>query len=264
MSPLHDSGAPGIGRRELLRRGAAALLVVGAAGPLAACTQGGTSGRPVKTTRPDASDTTADSPKTSGEPDRDIQVAEILLLHHALGLTRGVRAFADRLRKAGHTVHTPDLYDGKTFATLEQGVAHAEKIGLDAFRERAVRVADRLPNELVYIGWSLGVLPAQQLAQTRPGARAAVLLEGCVPPATFGTSWPAQVPVQIHGMDADPFFAGEGDIDAARALVEEAEDGELFTYRGDQHLFIDSSLPSYDAAAASLVVRRVTAFLRRS
>jgi dienelactone hydrolase len=106
-------------------------------------------------------------------------------------------------------------------------------------------------------------MPAQKLAQTRPGARAALLFESCVPPWEFGSPWPAGVPVQIHGMDADPFFAGEGDIDAARALVDEAADAELFVYPGEQHLFADSSLSSYDADATALLTQRVLDFLAK-
>jgi dienelactone hydrolase len=187
----------------------------------------------------------------------------VLLLHHAQGLTEGIRTFADRLRQAGHTVHTPDLYDGRTFPTVDEGVAYAQQVGFGEVQDRGVRAADGLPAGLVYIGISLGVMPAQRLAQTRAGARGAVLLEACVPPSEFGTSWPAGVPVQVHGMDADPFFAGEGDIDAARALVKEAEEGELFVYPGNRHLFTDSSLPAYDADAAALVTERVLAFLAR-
>ncbi|MEV6629724.1 dienelactone hydrolase family protein [Actinoplanes sp. NPDC051470] len=185
----------------------------------------------------------------------------ILLFHHAQGLTDGVRAFADGLRQAGHTVHTPDLYDGKVFATLDEGVAYAQQVGMDAFIERGAAAAESLPEALVYIGISLGVPAAQRLAQTRPGARGAVLLEACIPPTEFGEAWPAGVPVQVHGMDADPFFAEEGDIDAARALVEQADHGELFVYPGNRHLFTDRSLPSYDPAAAALVTERVLAFL---
>ncbi|GAB4053621.1 dienelactone hydrolase family protein [Catellatospora paridis] len=190
-------------------------------------------------------------------------MAEVLLFHHAQGLTEGIRAFADRLRQAGHTVHTPDVYDGNTFPTLDEGLAYARQVGFGELMERGVRAADALPAELVYIGFSLGVLPAQRLAQTRPGARGAVLLESCVPPAEFGGAWPADVPVQVHGMDADPFFAGEGDIDAARALVKEADDGELFVYPGERHLFTDSSLATYDADAAALVAERVLDFVHR-
>jgi len=190
-------------------------------------------------------------------------MAEVLMFHHAQGLTEGVRAFADKLRQAGHTVHTPDSYDGKTFATVDEGVAYARETGFAKIMERGVDVAETLPAELVYIGTSLGVMAAQKLAQTRAGARGAVLLEACVPPSEFGTSWPDGVPVQVHGMDADPSFADEGDLDAARALVKEAADGELFLYPGNRHLFTDSSLPAHDPEAAALVTQRVLDFLAR-
>ncbi len=188
-------------------------------------------------------------------------MAELVLFHHAQGLTPGVVAFTDELRRAGHTVHTPDLYDGRTFATLEEGMAYAEEIGFGEVIERGVRAVEGLPAALVYAGFSLGVLPAQKLAQTRAGARGALLFYSCVPVSEFGTAWPVDVPVQVHGMDADPIFVGEGDIDAARVLVAEATDAELFLYPGDQHYFADSSLPSYDAEAAALLSRRVLDFL---
>jgi dienelactone hydrolase len=188
-------------------------------------------------------------------------MAEVLLFHHAQGQTEGFHAFAGELRRAGHTVHAPDLYDGRTFATLEEGMAYAGQIGFAEIIERGTRAANELPNELVYAGFSLGVLPAQKLAQTRAGARGALLFYSCVPAAEFGP-WPADVPVQIHGMDADPIFVGESDIDAARALVQSAEHAELFLYPGSQHYFADSSLPSYDADAAALLTRRVLDFLR--
>ena len=192
-------------------------------------------------------------------------MAEVLLFHHALGLTRGVRAFAEALRSAGHTVHTPDLFDGRTFPTLGEGVAYAEKEGFETLRERGVREAESLPAELVYAGFSLGVLPAQKLAQTRAGARGALFFYSCLPisgPWAFGP-WPDGVPVQIHGMDADPIFVGEGDVEAAREIVGKVKDAELFLYPGDQHYFADSSLPSYDAQATALLTRRVLAFLDR-
>jgi dienelactone hydrolase len=188
-------------------------------------------------------------------------VAEVLLFHHALGLTAGITAFAEELRAAGHIVHTPDLFDGRTFASIDEGIAHATEIGFGTVIERGVRAAEALPAGLVYAGFSLGVLPAQKLAQTRPGARGALLFYSCVPVSEFGAGWPNEVPVQVHGMDADPIFVGEGDIEAARALVSEAADGQLFLYAGDQHYFADSSLPSYDAQASALLLTRVLEFL---
>lgn len=188
-------------------------------------------------------------------------MTDVVLFHHALGLTPGITAFADELRRAGHTVHTPDLFEGRTFDTIEDGVAHAREIGFGEVIGRGVRAVDGLPAELVYGGFSLGELVAQMLAQTRPGARGALLFYSCVPVSEFGESWPKGVPVQIHGMDADPYFVGEGDIDAARSLVEEAEDAQLFLYPGDQHYFADSTLPSYRPEAAALLMERVLDFL---
>jgi dienelactone hydrolase len=188
-------------------------------------------------------------------------MAEVLLFHHAQGQTSGFLAFADELRRAGHTMHTPDLYDGRTFQSLDDGVAHAEQIGFADIIERGVRAADELPSKLVYAGFSLGVLPAQKLAQTRPGARGALLFHSCVPTSQFGSDWPADLPVQVHAMDADPFFVDDGDLDAARALVAAAEHAELILYPGDRHLFADTSLPSYEAHAAALLSRRVLDFL---
>src|SRR5205823_909346 len=189
-------------------------------------------------------------------------MTEVVLFHHALGLTPGIVAFADELRRAGHTVHTPDLFEGRTFDTIEEGVGHAGEIGFGEVIERGVRAVEGLPADLVYAGFSLGVLPAQKLAQTRTGARGALLFYSCVPVSEFGSSWPEGVPVQVHGMDADPFFVGEGDIDAARAIVESTDQAELFLYPGSAHYFADSSLPSYDAGAAALLTRRVLDFLR--
>ncbi len=188
-------------------------------------------------------------------------MAEVLIFHHAQGLTPGVVAFADELRRAGHTVHTPDCFDGRTFETVEEGVGYAQDVGFEEVIDRGVRAAEELPAELVYAGFSLGVLAAQKLAQTRTGARGALLLHACVPVSEFGSGWPGGVPVQVHAMDADPFFVGDGDIEAAYALVDAAKDAELFLYPGDQHLFADSSLPSYDADAATLLSQRVLDFL---
>jgi dienelactone hydrolase len=188
-------------------------------------------------------------------------MAEVLLFHHAQGLTAGVVDFAAELRRAGHTVHVPDLYEGHVFQNLEDGVGFASKTGFDTIRQRGLAAADDLGESLVYAGFSLGVMPAQQLAQTRPGAKGALLFHSCVPVSEFGAAWPAGVPVQIHGMDADPYFAGEGDIDAARALVASTDQAQLFVYPGREHLFADSSLPSYDQASADLLIGRVLEFL---
>jgi dienelactone hydrolase len=188
-------------------------------------------------------------------------MAEVVLFHHALGLTDGVRAFADRLRSDGHVVHTPDLFDAHTFSDVEDGVRHAERIGFGEIIERGVRFAAGLTSGLVYAGFSLGVLPAQCLAQTRAGARGALLFHSCVPLAEFGTSWPAGVPVQVHAMEQDPFFVDDGDAAAAEALVASTPGAELFLYPGAQHLFAEVGAPSFDAPATALLLERTLQFL---
>jgi dienelactone hydrolase len=194
-------------------------------------------------------------------------MAEVVLFHHVQGLTDGVRAFAEELRAGGHTVHTPDLFDGERPATVDDGIAFVQGIEDEVLSERIGRAMAGLPEGLVYAGFSFGVAIAQRFAQTRPGARGALLYESCLPLTgewAIGP-WPDGVPVQIHGMDQDPFFALEGDLDAARELVATVgpELAELFVYPGDRHLFTDSSLPSYDADAAALVVQRSRELLDR-
>jgi dienelactone hydrolase len=188
-------------------------------------------------------------------------MAEVVLFHHAQGLTDGIDAFANQLRAAKHTAHTPDLFEGRTFPTLEGGIDYARSAGFDTILERGVAAAEALRPDLVYAGFSMGVMPAQKLAQTRGGTRGALLIDACIPVTEFADRWPPGVPVQVHGMDADPLFATEGDLDAARDLVDTAEQAELFLYRGSVHLFADSSLPSYDQGAAELMTRRVLDFL---
>lgn len=186
-------------------------------------------------------------------------MTEVLLYHHVQGLTAGVQGFADELRQAGHTVHTPDLFDGRTFDTIDEGMAFAREAGFGVLAERGVAAAQGVPPDVVYAGFSFGVMVAQQLAQTRPGARGALLMYSCLPVSEFGDAWPAGVPVQVHGKDADPFFLE--DVEAAHALVDSSDQAELFLYPGEEHLFADSSLPAYDPAAAATLTERALTFL---
>lgn len=186
-------------------------------------------------------------------------MAEVVLFHHALGLTPGCLALAGALRAGGHVVHTPDLYDGETFATVPDGVAHAGAVGFGTVLERGRAAAEALPEDVVYCGLSLGVMPAQLLAQTRPGARGAVLLHACIEPAEFGGAWPDGLPLQIHVMEDDEL----GDVDVAREVGATVASAELFLYPGDAHLFTDAGLPDHDPHAARLVTERLLAFLDR-
>jgi dienelactone hydrolase len=194
-------------------------------------------------------------------------MAEVVLFHHVQGLTEGVRAFAEQLRAGGHIVHTPDLFDGERAATVEDGIALVGRIGEETIDARVNEIVAALPEGLVYGGFSFGGASAQRLAQTRPGARGALMYEAFVSLTAewaFGP-WPDGLPVQVHGMDKDPYFALEGDLDAALELAAMVGPtlAEVYTYPGDKHLFTDSSLPSYDADATALVLSRSLEFLDR-
>lgn len=187
---------------------------------------------------------------------------EIFLLHHIQGLTPGVLAFAESLREAGHTVHTPDVFEGRTFGSIDEGAAYCKDVGFDEVQARGVAAAEDLPDNLVYAGFSLGVMAAQHLLQNRPGGLGGLFYHSFVDPSEFG-AWPEGTPAQIHSMDADPFFVDEGDIDAARPFVDSHDEVDMFLYPGNGHLFTDSSLPAYDAAATALVLERSLALLER-
>lgn len=183
-------------------------------------------------------------------------VHHVLLLHHAQGLTDGLRAFADRLRAAGHDVTAPDLYDGRTFPTVDEGVQHATSLGFSALVDAGVAAAEGLPDDLVTIGFSLGCMPAQSLAQNRPGVRGCVLLHGAAEVDAFGGTWPDGVPSQVHVMQDDPWE------DLAHVRAAAAQIGaELFVYEGDAHLFLDASVPDHRPEAAALATDRILAFL---
>lgn len=182
-------------------------------------------------------------------------MADVVIFHHSLGLTEPVVRFADALRGAGHTVHTPDLYDGRTFETIEEGMAHAEELGFPmGIVERGRAAAAELPAGAFYVGFSLGVMVAQSLAQTKPGARGAVLVYAALPLGQWGDNWPAEwpdgVPLQIHMAE------GDEDEAIAKTLVETVPGAQLFSYPGPAHMFAER-----DEQAASLLTQRVLQFL---
>jgi dienelactone hydrolase len=182
-------------------------------------------------------------------------MTEVVVFHHARGLTDPVRRFADGLRDAGHAVHTPDLYDGRTFDTIEDGLAYSEELGgPTAIVDRARAAVEPLSSEVVYVGFSLGVLPAQSLAQTRPGARGAVLCYSALPLGRWGDNWPATWPegvrLQLHILE------GDEDVEFAQELAATVPGAELYVYPGTEHYFAE-----HDDEAAALLLERVVAFL---
>ena len=184
-------------------------------------------------------------------------MAELILYHHAQGLTPGIHLFAESLREAQHVVHTPDLYDGGTFPDVSSGVAHAKEIGFDAIVQRGVAAATELPNSLVYAGFSLGVLPAQKLTQNRSGARGALLYHAGSPTTRYGSPWPGGVPLQLHAMADDDWC----DLTGMQDLQNEVEGAELYVYPGSGHLFADSSVADFEPEAARLLLQRTLEFL---
>ena len=184
-------------------------------------------------------------------------MAEILLFHHALGLTDGVKEFAAALRDVGHTVHTPDLFEGRTFDVVEDGVAFAAETGRETLVARATAAVEQLPADLVYAGMSMGCAYATQLLLTRPGGRGAFYLYGAVDPEWWEASWPAGVPAQSHQTEDDPWREKETD----EAFVAKVPGAEAFLYEGDTHLFADPSSDDFDATAAALAMERIQAFL---
>jgi dienelactone hydrolase len=186
---------------------------------------------------------------------------EIVLFHSALGRRRGVLDWAERLRGLGHTVHTPDLYDGEVFDDLDAGARKRDSIGIPGLIERAQTAVASLPAGLVYAGFSMGSAAAEVLAANRPGARGAIFMHGAVPPEMAGiTTWP-QVPVQVHYSDADPWIE-PGEIESLEKAVRAAGVRiDVHVYSGREHLFADPDLPDHNAAHAKLMFDRVAAFL---
>jgi len=188
-------------------------------------------------------------------------MVHVVVLHHALGLTDGVRGFAERLRADGRDVTTPDLFEGQTFEDVEDGVAHAERIGMSELIARGFAAVPAGPAPLLVVGLSLGVLPAQAIAQQRSGVLGAVLVAACLPHRSFGERWPDGVPVHVHATGGDAWFNDGGDREAAEELVAVSRAAQLTLHPGDAHLFIDSSQPGFDAHATAAVVGSVEAML---
>ncbi|MCA9589229.1 MAG: dienelactone hydrolase family protein [Myxococcales bacterium] len=185
-------------------------------------------------------------------------MASIVLFHSALGLTAGVKELAAELARDGHEVQTPDLFDGETFLTVEDGVKKRDALGIPELMRRSAEAAEKSPASSIYIGLSMGAAAAQFLAGTRPGARGAVLLHAALPLAAMGLErWP-DVPVEIHASEADPWVD-----DAALDAFAHASGAQVFRYPGAAHLFSDTSSPDHDASQRAELVARVRAFARR-
>jgi dienelactone hydrolase len=184
-------------------------------------------------------------------------MAEILLFHHAGGLTEGVLSFAQTLRDAGHTVHTPDLFEGRNFGDVHDGVAYARSVGEASFAARAAEIVSSQPDDLVYGGMSMGAARAAEQVLTRPGARGAFFLYGAIAPSWWQATWPSGVPSQAHVTDGDEWREPEAETE----YLAQVPGAELFVYPGTGHLFAEPGHPDHDEEVARLATSRVLTFL---
>ena len=192
-------------------------------------------------------------------------MAHVVLFHSALGLRPGVQHFADGLRKAGHTVTTPDFYDGETFDNYEAGNGKWFAIGIPAILQKAQAAAQKLAGGLVFAGFSNGAAVAEFMAATRPNAKGALLIHGVLPIEMLQIpAWPERVPVQLHYNEKDPFRNPDSDAAFEKAVKACGASFEEFLYSGNTHLFTDPGLPDYDSTSAKLLTERVLQFLAKA
>jgi dienelactone hydrolase len=185
-------------------------------------------------------------------------MAEIVLFHHAGGLMPGVLDLAEKLRVVGHTVHTPDLFEGHTFDDVNDGVAWAQGIGQEVFADRAKAFVRTVPSEeLVYGGLSMGCARAAEQVLFRQGALAAFFLYGAIDPAWWNKRWPADVPAEAHLTESDPWR----ELEAEEGFKARIPRHELFTYPGQGHLFMEPDHPDYDEELAHIVTSSLIDFL---
>ena len=184
-------------------------------------------------------------------------MVEIVLFHHVRGLTEGVEAFAQTLRDAGHAVHTPDVFDGRTFADIHDGIAFVESVGEETFAARAVELVAPMPADVVYGGMSMGAARAAEQVLARPGAKGAFFLYGTIAPSWWEATWPAGVPSQAHVTDRDEYR----EPDAEAEYLADVPGADLYIYPGSGHLFAEPGDPDYDEQTAHLATERVLSFL---
>ncbi len=191
-------------------------------------------------------------------------MAELVLFHSALGLRPGVLADADRLRAAGHRVHTPDLFDGEVFDGFSTGTAKMAQLGIPELRRRSWAAVEALPDGLVYVGFSMGAASAQYLAANRPGARGAILAHGARPVGEVSSAgWPGTVPVQVHYHDGDPWVDTNHVAAFGEGVRQSGAAFEEYAYPGSTHLFTDPELADYRPESAELTWQRVRDFLAK-
>lgn len=188
----------------------------------------------------------------------DDTVVHIALFHSVLGLRSAELLAAERLRRAGHEVVTPDLFGGETAATLDEGFQLVDRVGWAAVIDRARQTLMGVPDETVLAGVSMGAGVVADLWPERPVAAGVLLLH-----ATAGLPASARpgLRVQLHAAEPDDFAPPERVAALRQAARERRVDLEVFRYPGVGHFYTDRELPDHDPVAAELTWRRVLEFL---
>lgn len=184
-------------------------------------------------------------------------MADVMIFHGITGLIPRAAGIEQPLLEAGHRVVCPDLFEGNSFETPEEGFEYLEKVRFRTLLGRAEEAIADMPPETVLIGISMGTGVASHLARERPECAAAVLLHAVPGRAKGEPAWPASVPVQVHTSEDDPYFSREN----ADALIAEAADCRLVLYPGSGHTFADPEAEDYAPEQAPALVRNVTEFI---
>jgi dienelactone hydrolase len=183
----------------------------------------------------------------------------VILFHSVCGLRPVELAAAEMIRAAGHNVSTPDLYDGVTADTIEQGFELKDDIGWDRICERAKTALVELPASTVLGGFSMSAGVVASVWPGRPKTRGVLLLHA-----------PAEIPgamhwdglrVQLHVAEHDRFAPADEwttwQAEAERVGIA----AEVFVYPGAGHFYTDQSLADHQASAARQTWDRVLRFL---
>ncbi|MYW08111.1 dienelactone hydrolase family protein [Streptomyces sp. SID2563] len=188
-------------------------------------------------------------------------MAHVALFHSVLGLRSAEMLAAERLRRAGHEVITPDLFSGETALTLDEGFRLVERIGWAAVMKHARQALGGMPDETVLAGVSMGTSVVADLWPERPATTSVLLLHAAV---DLPVSVRPGLRVQLHAAEPDDFAPPERVAAFCQAAREAGVDVEVFRYPGVGHFYIDGELPDHDPVAAELTWRRVLDFLNPS
>lgn len=189
-------------------------------------------------------------------------MAQLLLLHHALGVTSALRRLADRFEDAGHDVVVPDLFESRVFASVEEGMEHVESVGIETLAGLGEDAASDMQPGFVVCGISLGAIAAMRAGVSNDAVAAVVVASACIPEEYIGGPWPRTLPLRVVASREDAMFRDEGDLEAATEYTHSAQQAKLKLMPGREHLFVEADDPE-STAATEWLVETVMRFLDR-